>query len=279
LGGRLDATNVCDRPLVSIITSISKEHWQRLGLTVDLIAGEKAGILKLNCPAVIGKLPPEAETVVARRIAELNCPAVWIEPAKELNISQARWARYKHLEYPLRLLGEVQLSNSALAIAAIEILQQKGWKIPELAIQTGMRKTQWRGRLQWTTWQQRPLLIDGAHNPAAASSLRQYIDTLAKPVIWLMGMLSTKDHEDIFRALLHPQDELHLVPVPDHNSANPKQLAKLASQVCSQLNDVRCYSDLFTALKFLGERELNDDSVIVLCGSLYLIGYFFRQQS
>jgi dihydrofolate synthase/folylpolyglutamate synthase len=278
LGGRLDATNVCDRPLVSIITSISKEHWQRLGPTVDLIAGEKAGILKPNCPAVIGKLPPEAQTVVDRRIKDLNCPAVWIEPAKELNISQARWAKYNNLEYPLRLLGEVQLSNSALAIAAIEILQRQGWKIPELAIQTGMRKTQWRGRLQWTTWQERPLLIDGAHNPAAAISLRQYIDTLAKPVIWLMGMLSTKDHEDIFRALLRPQDELHLVLVPDHNSADPKQLAKLASKVCPQLTDVCCYSDLFIALKFLGDRQLNDDSVIVLCGSLYLIGYFFRQQ-
>ena len=246
--------------------------------TVADIAREKAGILKLNCPAVIGKLPPEATSVIAKRIAELNCPAVWIEPAQELKMTQSRWAKYKNLEYPLGLLGTVQLSNSALAIAAIEILQQQGWNIPELAIQTGMRKTQWRGRLQWTTWQERPLLIDGAHNPEAAIALREYVDTLNKPVIWVMGMLSTKDHEDIFRALLRPQDELYLVPVPSHSSADPEKLAKLVNKICPKLKYCSCYSDLFTALKLLEERHLADNSLVVLCGSLYLIGYFFKSQ-
>jgi dihydrofolate synthase/folylpolyglutamate synthase len=277
LGGRLDATNVCDNPLVSIITSISKEHWQRLGPTVAHIAKEKAGILKPNCPAVIGQLPPEASSVVAQRIETLNCPAVWVEPSTELKICQSRWAKYQDLEYPLGLLGEVQLSNSALAIAAIQILQQQGWNIPQLAIQTGMRKTQWQGRLQWTTWKGHSLLIDGAHNPAAAIALRKYVDTLNKPTIWLMGMLSTKDHEEIFRALLRPEDRLHLVPVPGHSSADPEQLAKLANGVCPQLKDCLCYNDLSTALNLLDNRDLDPNSLIVLCGSLYLIGYFFQE--
>ena len=68
-------------------------------------------------------------------------------------------------------------------------------------------------------------MIDGAHNPAAAIALRQYVDTLNKPVIWIMGMLSTKDHEDIFEALLKPGDELHLVPVPNHSSAEPEEFS------------------------------------------------------
>jgi dihydrofolate synthase / folylpolyglutamate synthase len=281
LGGRLDATNVCARPLVSIITSLSKEHWQRLGPTVADIAAEKAGILKPNCPAIIGKLPPEAKEVVAAKIEELNCPAIWIEPGKEIKIStdnQLRWAKYQDIEYPLPLLGEVQLNNSAIAIATIKTLQQQGWKIPELAIQTGMSKTRWLGRLQWTTWQDRPLLIDGAHNPAAAIALKQYVDTLKKPVIWLMGMLSTKDHEDIFEVLLQPQDELHLVPVPDHSSANPETLATLAQQVCPRLVKCETYEDIFTALhKVYSQSET--DSLIILCGSLYLIGYLFQHSN
>ena len=280
LGGRLDATNVCDRSLVSIITSISREHWQRLGPTVADIAREKAGILKPNCPAVIGQLPPEAKEVVADRIAALNCPATWIEPAKEVNIAVAdkpRWAKYHDIEYPLPLLGEVQLANSAIAIAAIESLQQQGWDIPQLAIQTGMTKTRWLGRLQWATYNERPLLIDGAHNPAAAGALREYVDTLKKPVTWVMGMLSTKDHEDVLEILLKPQDELHLVPVPDHSSAKPQELADLARQICPKLSDCVTYDDLFPALKAVCNNERSEESLVVLCGSLYLIGYFFRQ--
>src|SRR4028118_455365 len=78
LGGRLDATNVCSRPLVSIITSISREHWQQLGPTLADIAREKAGILKPGCPAVVGPLPPAADFVVRSRIIELGCPTVWV---------------------------------------------------------------------------------------------------------------------------------------------------------------------------------------------------------
>ena len=168
LGGRLDATNVTDTSLVSIITSLSREHWQRLGPTIADIAREKAGVLKANCPAVVGQLPSDAKKVVVTKAKELNCPVTWVKPAKVVQIHQtkdANWAKYENLEYPLPLLGDVQLSNSALAIAAIKILQQQGWKIPELAIQTGMNKTKWLGRLQWSVWQDYPILIDGAHNP------------------------------------------------------------------------------------------------------------------
>lgn len=275
LGGRLDATNVIDRPLVSVITSISKEHWQRLGPTVADIAREKAGILKANCPTVIGKLPPEAAEVFTSKIQELNCPTVWVKDA-ELIEDRLNWAKYRDLEYPLSLLGEVQLTNSALAIAACQILQQQGWNISTTALQTGMKKTRWLGRLQWTNWKNLSLLVDGAHNPAAAIALRNYVDTQAKSVIWVMGMLSTKDHEDIFKALLRPQDELHLVPVPEHSTAEPQELANLAQQVCPQLSQCQTYSDVFTALDRVEKEKQNSDRLVVLCGSLYLIGYFFK---
>ena len=292
LGGRLDATNVCDKPLVAIITSISREHWQRLGPTLADIAGEKAGILKSASPAVVGKLPPEAREVVEKRIASLGCPAVWVEPACPISSPPGEslgWASLvsqkpgflkkpgfstNSLEYPLPMLGEVQLLNSAIAIAAIEVLQQQGWSISTEAIQRGMAETKWPGRLQWITWQGRRLLIDGAHNPAAAGVLRQYIDSLnVESVTWVMGMLSTKDHADVFRELLRGGDRLYLVPVPDHSSAIPEELGAIAKDICPNLESVLTYSDLFAALEGVVKGEEN---LIVLCGSLYLIGHFFR---
>lgn len=285
LGGRLDATNVCNDPLVSIIVSISREHWQVLGSTVADIAKEKAGILKPNCAAVIGKLPPDAEKVVRSRTQELNCPTVWIEAAKAIEPKQTdsansmtRWAKYADIEYPLPLLGDIQLINSAIAIASLQILQQKGWYIPLSAIQAGMAKTRWMGRMQWLIWNDRSILIDGAHNPAAAIALRQYVDTLAKPITWIMGMLLTKDHEEVFRALLRPGDRLYLVPVPDHSSAEPSHLASLANRICSDLDDCQTFPELFIGLKKVFESN-NDDRIIILCGSLYLLGYFLQFQN
>ena len=279
LGGRLDATNVKDSTLVSVITSLSREHWQRLGPTLADIAGEKAGVIKPKCPVIVGQLPSEAREVVLAKAQELDALITFVEPAKEVRVAAAnsvRWAKYEDLEYPLPLLGTVQLNNSALAIASIKSLQQQGWEIPELAIQTGINKTRWQGRLQWTSWNSHPLLIDGAHNPAAAIALRQYVDTLNKPAIWIMGMLSTKDHEDIFEALLKPHDELHLVPVPDHSSAEPEELAALATRVCPKLNSCQTYQDVFTALDTVITDPVNTERVTVLCGSLYLIGHLYQ---
>lgn len=284
LGGRLDATNVKDSALVSVITSLSREHWQRLGPTVADIAGEKAGVIKPNCPVVFGQLPPDAKKVVMAKAEESAAPMTLVEPATEIKISgsnSSRWAKYQDLEYPLPLLGDVQLGNSAIAIATIKKLQQQGWNIPELAIQTGMNKTRWLGRLQWSTWQNHPLLIDGAHNPAAAIALRSYVDSLDKPVTWVMGMLSTKDHEDIFEVLLKPKDELHLVPVPDHSSAKPEDLAALGTQVCPNLSNCQTYQDVFSALNTVINSAKNADTekLIVLCGSLYLIGHLFEHSN
>ncbi len=276
LGGRLDATNVCDRPLVSVITSISLDHWQQLGSTVAQIATEKAGIIKPQCPVVVGQLPPEAKAVVEYRSHELGCPVTWVDPAfvVEENISKIPVASYQGIEYPLPLCGEMQLMNSALAIATIQILRQQGWQISAEALWQGMAQTRWPGRLQWVQWREHRLLIDGAHNAAAASVLRQYVDSLTdQPVSWVMGMLSTKDHAAILKALLRPGDRLYLVPVPDSNFADPTTLATLAETLCPQLNYCQIYPDLIPAL----EAAVTDANRLqVLCGSLYLVGYFLK---
>lgn len=275
LGGRLDSTNVCSQPLVTIITSISLDHVQTLGPTIADIAREKAGILKAGCPAVIGVLPSDAEQVVLSRALELQCPVIAPLPSRQISPG---WAEYqtihntKLMKYPLPLQGEFQLTNSALALAAIEILQTQGWQISEEAIITGMANTKWLGRIQWISWKNHKLLVDGAHNPAAAQVLRDYVNTLnVKSVSWVMGMLSTKDHADIFQALLRPNDRLYLAPVPDHSSADPRELAKLASYICPELSFCSTYPDLLLALE---AAFSSTDNLVILCGSLYLIGHF-----
>jgi dihydrofolate synthase / folylpolyglutamate synthase len=286
LGGRLDATNVCDRPLATVITSISLEHWQQLGDTIAKIATEKAGILKPNCPVIIGTLPPDAVTVVKERIDALNCTAIWAKPAvrvpkpdltsiPSLLTDRLSWAESEGIKYPLTLLGEVQLTNSAIAIATIETLRRSGWKISDVEIATGMANTQWLGRIQWTTWQGHKILIDGAHNTAAAIALRAYIDTLNTPINWVIGMLSTKAHREIFQALLKPGDRLYLVPVPDHSSANVAELASLARSICPDLSLIDVFPDLTTGLTAAAATTPSTHQ-LVLCGSLYLLGHFLK---
>lgn len=323
LGGRLDATNVCEMPLVTVITSLSREHWQRLGPTLADIAREKAGILKLGRPAVIGPLPAEAERVVRSRLQDLACPSLWPQPAAEvgnmcleyrgataLDSSQTLVsAEYSPIRYPKALLGSHQRVNSALAIASVLQLRTQGWAISDEAIVQGLGETRWPGRLEWLRWMDKTLLLDGAHNPAAAKVLRDYVDgilgkgkrerkkragdreqeTGMKPrslpltpyplpltpspsTTWIMGMLSTKDHADVFQALLRPGDQLHLVPVPGHLSAEPAELRDIAISTCPDLASCQVHADLFAGLQ-AAEGELK-----VLCGSLYLIGHFLAEQ-
>jgi dihydrofolate synthase / folylpolyglutamate synthase len=285
LGGRLDATNVCDRPLATAIVSIAYEHWQQLGDTIAKIAGEKAGILKPGCPAIIGTLPPAAMSVIAARVEALNCPVTWVKPAVPSQTPQhgskiasgsdlLPWVESAGVCYPLALLGEMQLTNSAIAIATIQILRQLGWRISDIAIGTGMADTRWLGRIQWTRWQGHNLLIDGAHNSAAAIALRQYVDTLDRPMSWTIGMLTTKAHREIFQALLRPGDRLYLVPVPDHSSADLDLLADLARSVCPTLQSIETHSDLVTGLAAATNSIQAHQPV--LCGSLYLLGYFLK---
>ncbi len=309
LGGRLDATNVCSQPLVTIITSISREHWQKLGSTVAEIAREKAGILKPGCPAVVGILPADAEKVVRSRALELQCPYIVPQPARQISPG---WAEYqqapetrgqgdsletrgqgdkgdkgdtgenllvpnssnpKSIKYRLPLEAQIQLGNSSLALAALEILQQKGWQISQEAIINGIAKTKWLGRMQWTTWRNHKLLIDGAHNPAGAIALRAYVDSLDIPKVnWVMGMMAKKDHAEIFQALLRPKDSLYLTPVPDDSSANTSELAKLAQEICPELSDRQTNPDLLSALETAFRANNN---LVILCGSLYLVGHFF----
>ena len=235
---------------------------------------KKAGIIKQQCPVIVGQLTTEAQEVIQAKAQELECQTIWVEPAEKIQYQGEAWARYEEIEYPLVLAGDIQLQNSALAIATIKILQQQGWSISAKAIREGMKSARWRGRIEWINWQGVKLLIDGAHNVAAAKVLRAYIDTLDREIIWVMGMLSTKDHQGVLQKLLRPKEQLHLVPVPDHSTAQPQELAIIAQQIVPDLGRVTTYPDLFDALKQVKENFNPQKQAIVICGSLYLLGYF-----
>jgi dihydrofolate synthase / folylpolyglutamate synthase len=278
LGGRLDATNVFSRPLATVIVSIGRDHWQRLGNTLAEIAGEKAGILKWGVSAIAAPLPPEAAAVVTARAAELNAPLTWVTAAESIGSDLI----YDGIQYPQVLLGAHQRVNSACAIATLQALRQQGWAISDDAIINGMAQVRWPGRLQKSEWQGHSLLIDGAHNREAARSLRAYLDETAhessdetgfhQPITWLMGMLDTKDHAGVFTELLRPGDRLHLVPVPGHLSADPEELRSLAQKICPLLASTHTHLDLASGLS----AAIQTGS-LVLCGSLYLIGDFYER--
>jgi dihydrofolate synthase / folylpolyglutamate synthase len=268
LGGRLDATNIVRKPLVSVITSISREHWQQLGETIPEIAREKAGIIKPGCPVVIGQLPIEATQVINQIAQDLQALCIQVIPATEVSPGLAQSG---DLEYSLPLLGDIQLHNSALAISVIQQLPAQGWQINSADIQQGIANTRWLGRMHETTWQGQKLLVDGAHNPESAIALRHYVDRWQQPITWVIGMLNTKEYLPILQALLRSGDRVHLVPVPDELTATPDELLAVVKSINPCL-DATTFADWQSGLT----AAYKYSQPVVMSGSLYLLGDFYR---
>ncbi len=276
LGGRLDATNVCDRPLVCAITSIGLDHCQQLGSTLSAIATEKAGIIKPKCPVVIAENDPDAIAALQTKSTACDAPLILVNAATRTDTG----AIWQGFAYPLPLLGNHQLINSAIAIAVVQSLRTQGWQISDQALRTGMANTEWAGRLQWIEFnlngKPRKILIDGAHNVAAAQYLRQFVDQSFpnQRKLWVIGILNTKDQSGILQALLHPNDLLYPVPVPNPATTSPQALAKIASAILK--TEPQAYDDLQLGLKAAFD-DLRSHDIVILCGSLYLVGEFLEQ--
>jgi dihydrofolate synthase/folylpolyglutamate synthase len=278
LGGRLDATNVCDRPLVCAITSIGLDHCQQLGNTLSAIASEKAGIIKPKCPVVIAENHPDAIASLQAKVTACDAPVTWVSAA-ERTVTGAIWQGF---EYPLNLLGNHQLINSAIAIAVIQSLRTQGWQISDDDMRTGMANTQWAGRLQWIKFNLNgkscKILIDGAHNESSANYLRQFVDEAFpdQRKRWIIGILSTKDQLGILKALLHPDDLFFSVPVPNPATTSPQDLAKLATSILK--SKPQSYPSLELGLEAAFD-DMRSQDMVILCGSLYLVGEFLSQKS
>jgi len=207
LGGRLDATNVC-KPLVSVITNISLDHMDYLGNTLDSIAHEKAGIIKQKgiciTAAKQNKVLEVLKNVCLRRRAKLYCLSSDIKIKKQkdgiLNY-EGLYRNMKNLKIPLQ--GDHQLSNAALALAAIELCEKKGFSIADTAIYAGLKNTHWEARLE--VLQNQPLfLLDGAHNPAGIIVLCRSLKKgfSYRRLILIFGALADKDYRRMLQKIV-----------------------------------------------------------------------------
>jgi dihydrofolate synthase/folylpolyglutamate synthase len=207
------------------------------------------------------------------KVRECDALVTWVKSATKT----ATGATYQGFDYPLPLLGQHQLMNSAIAIAVIHSLRNQGWQISDDAIRLGMANTTWAGRLQWIDFElngsSRKILIDGAHNVTAAEYLRQFVDETFpnQRKRWVVGILSTKDQAGILKALLHPDDLLFLVPVPNSATTAPEDLKAIAMTILN--TEPRSYGSLDLGLASAFE-DMRSDDVVILCGSLYLVGEF-----
>ena len=209
LGGRLDATNVVDNPVATIITRISIDHIDFLGDSIEKIAAEKAGILKRGVPAIVASQPRDALAVIERQAARLAAP---------LKVAGADWTATEErgrLVYqdesglldlpPPKLYGRHQFENAGLAIAALRTIGR--FAIPPAAYDAGMTKADWPARLhrlgQGRLVELAPvgseLWLDGGHNPdggrAIAAALADLEERVSRPLVLIVGMLATKDSE------------------------------------------------------------------------------------
>jgi dihydrofolate synthase/folylpolyglutamate synthase len=280
MGGRLDATNIIDRPLAAVITPISFDHMQFLGTTLPEIAGEKAGILKADVPAVIGAQPQAAFDVLTRRAGELRARpfrrgAEWeIEPAGDGFVYRGR-RRYE-LPGP-SLPGRHQIDNAALAIATLDHIDQL--LVTEDHMRAGLGRIEWPARLQRLT--KGPLIgllprggelfLDGGHNEAAGEILADWAQAQRdKPLDLVFGMLSTKSPEAFLAHMTPYVRRLVAVPIPAEAAALPADAVADAARRAG-LSDVAAATSVREAVAQLG-RDSGAAPRILICGSLYLAG-------
>lgn len=278
LGGRLDCTNLC-RPLVTIITNISRDHTQLLGSTVREIAGEKAGILKDGVPVVSGVTHPDAVDVIRTVSGERSAP-LWLlgieitHHGVQSATTESRWEinvpGQSFPSTPVSLRGEHQGANAALAIAAIVRLREAGWNIPAEAIDAGMQHVRWPARVE-EVGHQPSVILDAAHNWESAKAL---VQTLAEtpPIgrrILVFATTRDKDYRGLVRILLPHFDTVIMTKYLENPRGVP--IEELESYIATIADrPVHLAADPYAAWKLACKLATVADQVVVT-GSFFLI--------
>ncbi len=271
LGGTYDATNVIRSPECAVITSISMDHVEILGDTLAKIAGEKAGIIKQGGQAVTyPKQEPEALAVLLERCAKVGgrlvCPNAAAVEILRLDVLGSQF-RYAEEEYCLKLAGEHQVYNAVAVIEAMAVLRERGFRIPEEAVKTGLKKASFPARFEIMS-QQPLIIVDGAHNRQAAESLADTLKRLdASPKVAIMGMMSDKDYESAVSSVAGQCPAILTVPVEwNPRALTAEALAECASRHCNRVKAFRDYREaLEQALEMAGET-----GAVIACGSFYM---------
>jgi dihydrofolate synthase/folylpolyglutamate synthase len=282
LGGRLDATNVIERPMASVITRLSLDHREFLGDSLVQVAAEKAGILKPGVPAVVAGQAREALAVIERHAARLRAP---------LKIAGEDWTATEErgrlvyqdqeglLDLPApRLYGRHQFENAGAAIAALRV---SSLKLPASAFEASMVQVDWPARMQRLTHGRLAALapagselwLDGGHNvdggQAIAAALADLEERVSRPLVVIVGMLSTKDCTGFLRNFAGLARRVIAVPIDQDKAVPAAELAELAARIGIP---ALARPDLESAITVAGKLDLEPPPRILITGSLYLAG-------
>lgn len=285
LGGRFDATNVVEKPAVCIIQPISLDHQAYLGDRVELIAAEKAGIMKRGVPVVIGHQEFDgAKDVLISTAERLGCPLTVF--AQDF-LAYEEFGRLVYqdefglMDLPLpRLPGRHQIGNAATAIRAVKAA---GYSVTEEIAEKAMLSVEWPGRLQKLTEgrlvERAPagaeIWLDGGHNPGAGEVIAEAMASMeerqARPLHLVIGMINTKDPIGFFRAFVDIAHNVYTVPITGSDvGLDPVALAQSAAEAGLKALPMESLGQALDAI-----RERSEDGVpprIMIGGSLYLAG-------
>ncbi len=280
LGGRLDATNVIDRPALTAITPVALDHQQFLGDTIEEIAFEKAGILKRGIPCVVGPQQEAALSVIERQAARVGAPI--LAHGQHWHVGRERDRLVYQDETGLRdlplpnLAGPHQIANAGMALAALRHL-----RFPDAALEAAVARADWPARMQRLTEGRladlaRPaeLWLDGGHNPAAGAALAETLRELpSRPLHLVCGMLRTKDVAGYLAPLAEIAAGLTAVAIPDEGATlTADETASAAHEAGLDATTAPGVADAIAEIV-----ENTPQARILICGSLYLAGHVLRE--
>ena len=280
LGGRLDATNVIDRPALTVITPVSIDHQQYLGDTLPEIAGEKSGILKRGVPCIVGPQEAAGLDVIEARATKLGVP-LFIYGQHWHTSQEAGRMIYQDenglLDLPLpSLLGAHQITNAGAAIAALRYFGKSS-----AACEAAVTRPEWPARMQ--RLRQGPLVdaapeielwLDGGHNPAGGQAIGATLAAMPKrPSYLICGMLNTKDIKAYLYPLASHIQALHAISIP--NEINTLSAENTRDAAISVGMRATAEADVMAALNSIKAQDAN--ARVLICGSLYLAGMILRE--
>lgn len=277
LGGRFDATNVVEQPLACAITTIGMDHQEYLGNSEEAIAFEKGGIIKTCVPVVIGRMGADAEQVLSKLAQDRSAP-LW-RLGREFSVEEDRAGRllYRGQTRVIEgvtcgLVGRHQWDNAACALALLEAADQRGITVDEEAVLEGLRTVSWEGRLE-TIDEEPHVVLDGAHNPAAAEVLAQYLTDYAiqhpaSRIILVWGMMRDKDHRGFITPLLPVVSEIVVTQAALARSATVHELRAMLQEWSGPVLEAILPTDALTLAR---SRAMSQD-LICITGSLMLLG-------
>ena len=276
IGGLLDSTNVIPPPLISVITSISLDHTAILGDTVEKIAVQKAGIIKGGSAVVLSGDNPESVRSIVKSTAEER-GAEFVEKADCIPAADGGLFSpliFNGVKYKPAMAGVHQYYNAVTAVTACVYLRGKGFDIPDEAIGKAIETAQVKARVQYIDGEP-PVIVDGGHNPAGVSMLAlmlMYLTSRSKKIYAVMGMVSSKDYVECVRTVSEHCTKLFAVDGFAPNSVPKEDIAETADFLTeTETGTLEECTEKARAL------ALENDGVVVVCGSLYLASEYLNK--